>query len=113
MITKELLAASLEAMPVCKTCGDMAAFPNARECTNCWEVEKRLETYVKSVNGRAFVKETLGQPVLSPLRLAALLHAATQRRAFYFGYVATGEFRPASDDGQILVSIAADVMEGM
>ena len=29
-------------------------------CTNCWEVEKRIDEYVKSAGGRAAIHKALG-----------------------------------------------------
>jgi len=47
----------------CKVCGAPAPFPDSGlgqvECTNCWEVEKRLTAYLKSENGRRFALNEL------------------------------------------------------
>jgi hypothetical protein len=40
----------------CKTCGE-PSFPGTKECTNCWEVERRLEDYLKSPGGWEFVRK--------------------------------------------------------
>jgi hypothetical protein len=43
----------------CKTCGVPSAFPGADHCTNCWEVEQRLNLYLLSENGRSFASRLL------------------------------------------------------
>ena len=46
----------------CGTCGKPSPFDEGGEhtrCTNCWEVEKRLEDYLKSPGGMAFVRQML------------------------------------------------------
>lgn len=44
----------------CVTCGAPSGCGGtARECTNCWEVEHRLDQYLRSEKGRAFVREAL------------------------------------------------------
>lgn len=35
----------------CETCG--AAIPDGRLCTNCWEVERRIESYVRAGGAKA------------------------------------------------------------
>lgn len=37
----------------CATCGQAAAFPEAEECTNCWEVERRLDMYLRDGGDKA------------------------------------------------------------
>jgi hypothetical protein len=44
-------------MNKCKTCG--CAVNGTKECTNCWEVERRLEEYAKSQNGRIKIVQVL------------------------------------------------------
>lgn len=45
---------------MCVTCGAPSGCGGtARECTNCWEVEHRLDQYLRSEKGRAFVREAL------------------------------------------------------
>lgn len=46
-------------MGICETCDGSAAFQGADRCTNCWEVERRLDDYLRSAGGRKFVAETL------------------------------------------------------
>jgi len=52
----------------CKVCGAPAPFPDSGlgqvECTNCWEVEKRLTAYLKSENGQRFVLRALMGDIL-------------------------------------------------
>lgn len=47
----------------CKVCEAPTPFPDSIigqvECTNCWEVEKRLTAYLKSENGRRFALNLL------------------------------------------------------
>lgn len=46
---------------LCKTCDNPAAFDDCDKCTNCWEVEKRLDDYLKSDRGRKLVCAALEQ----------------------------------------------------
>lgn len=46
----------------CATCKGKTQMTT--ECTNCWEVERRLRTYLQSANGLAFVIEELVQRVV-------------------------------------------------
>jgi hypothetical protein len=48
----------------CTTCGFPTTFNYTGRCTNCWEVERRLKEYLKSENGREFVRKLLagGEP---------------------------------------------------
>lgn len=55
----------------CNVCGAPTPFQDSGsvECTNCWEVERRLTAYLKSENGRQFaLKElmtnTLGNAII-------------------------------------------------
>ena len=43
----------------CIYCGDPVSFPSCNECEDCWEVENRLDRYLKSEHGRDFVREHL------------------------------------------------------
>ncbi len=44
----------------CRTCGaDGDMDGTCQECANCWEVEKRLEDYLRSQKGRDFVETAL------------------------------------------------------
>ena len=43
----------------CDTCGGRRAFEGAKLCTNCWEVEGRIDQYVRSGKGRLFVVTAL------------------------------------------------------
>lgn len=43
----------------CKTCGDPSAFPGAVQCTNCWEVEHRIDLYLKSEKGHNNIRNKL------------------------------------------------------
>jgi len=53
----------MSATTPCKVCGKPSPFPDGGlgqvECTNCWEVEKRLTAYLKSENGRRFALNLL------------------------------------------------------
>jgi predicted ATP-dependent serine protease len=48
----------------CTTCGFQTTFNYTGRCNNCWEVERRLKEYLKSENGREFVRKLLagGEP---------------------------------------------------
>lgn len=39
----------------CSTCGKPVHLANAEKCNLCWEVESRLEEYLKSEGGRQYV----------------------------------------------------------
>lgn len=49
----------------CSTCGAeiLLLTPQGKKkeitCTNCWEIERRIDDYLKSENGRKFIKEKL------------------------------------------------------
>ncbi len=53
----------MSATTPCKVCEAPTPFQDSGlgqvECTNCWEVEKRLTAYLKSENGRRFVLNLL------------------------------------------------------
>lgn len=46
-------------MTLCKTCGKETRIPDMPECENCWQVEGRLDDYLKSSKGLAFVRKHL------------------------------------------------------
>ena len=43
----------------CKRCGTDTYMTSDKRCTNCWEVESRLERYLKSADGKSFVEMML------------------------------------------------------
>lgn len=43
----------------CKTCGEPTPLLSAGNCTNCLEVEKRLGLYLRSDQGKNYVKKML------------------------------------------------------
>lgn len=43
----------------CDTCGGRSAFEGAKKCTNCWEVERRIDQYALSGKGRLFIHTAL------------------------------------------------------
>lgn len=47
--------------PDCENCGEPAAFPEMvrPQCTNCWEVLKRLSQFLRAEANRKLVKELL------------------------------------------------------
>lgn len=46
----------------CKTCNKQGAFNGTlSQCTNCWEVERRIEDYLKSKKGLQFIIAALRQ----------------------------------------------------
>jgi hypothetical protein len=47
--------------PPCRTCGKPVHLDNAKLCNGCWEVEGRIEEYLKAANGRQLVARLLGQ----------------------------------------------------
>jgi hypothetical protein len=50
-------------LSICKVCGkEVDGYPKGTlhiPCPNCWEVERRLSDYLKSENGKKFVREAL------------------------------------------------------
>jgi len=46
-------------VPNCKTCGHPVNILHANRCNLCWEVEHRLQAYLKSYNARTKVKRIL------------------------------------------------------
>ena len=44
----------------CEVCGKPTPYLGTKRCNNCWEVEKRLETFLESQRGREFVGDALG-----------------------------------------------------
>ncbi len=53
----------LEPENECTTCGDKCYL---KECTNCWEVERRLEDYLKSPKGFVFVMKATAKEAKRP-----------------------------------------------
>ncbi len=43
----------------CETCGTNTPNTGSKRCDSCWEVEKRLQHYVRSENGQKCVLEAL------------------------------------------------------
>lgn len=62
---------TIETVP-CKTCGTPTPYLGTRLCDNCFEVERRLEDYLKSQKGQEFVDSLLGKKPARE-RLIALL----------------------------------------
>lgn len=56
----------------CKTCGVPTQYLGTRLCDNCFEVERRLEGYLRSQRGQEFVDSLLGKKPAQQ-RLIALL----------------------------------------
>jgi hypothetical protein len=48
----------------CETCGKPTRYLGTKRCDACWEVERRLEDYIKTPGGRAFVEKLVRQPTL-------------------------------------------------
>lgn len=46
---------------ICQDCGDQFEFPpDSPQCTNCWEVKRRLEDFLrKSYGNREYVRNLL------------------------------------------------------
>lgn len=61
----------IETVP-CKTCGTPTQYLGTKLCDNCFEVERRLEDYLKSQKGQEFVDGLLGKKPAQE-RLIALL----------------------------------------
>ena len=43
----------------CEVCGRPTLYMGTRRCNNCWEVERRLEDYLRTAKGREFVVQKL------------------------------------------------------
>lgn len=65
----------------CKTCGTDTPMLGTKRCDACWEVEHRLEDYVKSTGGRIHMKEILRQDKQNRLRRSRI-------EAVRIGYIA-------------------------
>lgn len=50
----------------CETCGTPTPMLGTKRCTNCWEVEKRLLEYLRSINGRKFVRKCYARRRVAP-----------------------------------------------
>lgn len=51
---------SLSEIRHCEVCGNTTGSPTLR-CSNCWQVEDRLEEYLKNTAGRAHVYHVLAK----------------------------------------------------
>lgn len=61
-LAEDARAEHREPTRLCATCDKPFTFPaDSSECTNCWEVESRLEKYLKSSSGRAYVWKALAE----------------------------------------------------
>lgn len=49
----------------CTTCGDKCYL---KQCTNCWEVERRLKDYMKSRKGQMFVYDVIHNLAMERLK---------------------------------------------
>ena len=43
----------------CVICGKATIFCGTKRCNNCWEVESRLESYLKNPKGQAFARSKM------------------------------------------------------
>jgi hypothetical protein len=50
----------------CETCGVPTPMTGTKRCTNCWEVEQRLPEYLRSINGRKFVRKIYSRRRVAP-----------------------------------------------
>ena len=44
----------------CSTCGTIISWCPSKLCHNCWEIEQRLDTYLKSRAARVYVLRRMG-----------------------------------------------------
>jgi len=65
-----------EALTTCVVCGKPTPMLGTRRCNNCWEVERRLGSYIESPAGRAYV-ESLLNPTLPTRELEGDYSAVT------------------------------------
>ena len=49
----------------CRTCGTVTAPQAGARCPNCWEVETRLATYLRSRAGQIFVQDCVLKAVVT------------------------------------------------
>jgi hypothetical protein len=47
----------------CEICGKWTLYMGTRRCNNCWEVERRLDEYLRTTKGREFVVQKLTSAV--------------------------------------------------
>lgn len=45
----------------CRVCGKWTLYLGTRLCCNCWEIERRLEEYLRHPKGREFVLQQLAK----------------------------------------------------
>lgn len=77
----------------CKTCGDIGAMEgSAPECTNCWEVEKRLDDYARSEKGRKILLKVATEAE------AKANHERMMRIGKSFQYECTTRIQVSPDD---------------
>lgn len=43
----------------CETCGETTHYEGTKRCNNCWEVERRIESYLDTKGGLLFIKDLL------------------------------------------------------
>lgn len=48
----------------CEVCGKWTLYMGTRRCNNCWEVERRLEEYLRNGKGREFVMQQLAKHLM-------------------------------------------------
>lgn len=51
----------------CEICGTDSILLQTKRCTNCWEVEHRLEDYLKNPKGFEFVEEKVWKQLIRNL----------------------------------------------
>lgn len=49
---------------ICTTCDRPIGWPGTKKCDYCWEVESRLDAYLKFPKGRKFVRRALVNQIL-------------------------------------------------
>lgn len=68
-----------KAAETCAVCGDRSDFPGADRCANCWEVERRLVSYLQTVGGREFARAAIAEAEAAALTEARRKAAATRK----------------------------------
>ncbi len=43
----------------CEVCGSLTQYLETKRCNNCWEVERRIDQYLKSKKGLDFIHNKL------------------------------------------------------
>ena len=52
----------------CETCSEPTTYTGTKRCNGCWEVERRIQDYIRHPNGRKFLLQSLDTIDVAPLK---------------------------------------------